>query len=140
FICVVMAAPLFYAVGIIVALLVNLIRRKSAARDKTVYGIVMLPLLLAALEGVGFSWPRAQRVSVERTVAADAATVEARLAAVPPFRRPPPPFLRLKVPRPTAGRGGGLAVGARRSIHFAGGEGRPGDLLLEVGRRERRGR
>jgi hypothetical protein len=35
-------------------------------------------------------------------------------------------------PRPTEARGDGLEVGATRTIHFAGGEGRPGDLLLRV--------
>ena len=35
-------------------------------------------------------------------------------------------------PRPAEATGSGLEVGALRTIHFAGGEGRPGDLVLRV--------
>jgi hypothetical protein len=140
FICILMAAPLFYAVGIIVALTINAIRRKSGRAGPAAYSVVVLPLLLASLEGVDdrLSFSRAERVDVMRTVLADAGTIETRLAAVPTFDAPLPPFLRLKFPRPVAAYGDGLAVGARRTIHFAGGEGRPGDLILEVVRREPR--
>ena len=136
FICIVMAAPIFYAVGIIVALLVTLSRRKPG--QPGAYAIVLLPLLLSSLEGVsdGLSFPRAERVVVSRTIPIDAAAVEARLAAPPRFDAPLPAFLRLRFPRPTAAAGEGLAVGTRRAIHFAGGEGHPGDLIVEVVRRE----
>jgi len=141
FICILMAAPLFYAVGLIVAVLVSAVRgRKSPSAEKSVYGVVLLPLLLASLEGVDdrLSLPRAERVVVQKLVAVDAAAVEARLAAPPAFDAPLPPFLRLKFPRPTAGYGSGLELGSRRTIHFAGGEGRPGDLIVSVVRREPR--
>jgi len=141
FICIFMAAPLFYAIGLVVALLINVARRRAGGgAGPAAYGVIFLPLVLASLEGVDerLSFARAERVAVEKTVSADAATIEARLAAVPAFNAPLPPFLRLKFPRPVAAYGEGLAVGARRTIHFAGGEGRPGDLILEVVRREPR--
>ena len=43
-----------------------------------------------------------------------------------------PLYFRLGFPRPVAASGNGLNVGDRRTIHFAGGEGSPGDLTLEV--------
>ncbi len=45
---------------------------------------------------------------------------------------PLPLYGRLGFPRPTKAWGDGLEVGASRTIHFAGGEGKPGDLLLKV--------
>src|SRR5262249_60028639 len=54
------------------------------------------------------------------------------LASPPHFTGPLPPFLRAGFPRPIAVSGAGLAPGSLRTVHFAGGEGRPGDLVLTV--------
>lgn len=76
---------------------------------------------------------RAESVTVSRVVAATPAEVEAALAAQPRFAETLPFYLRMGFPRPTRALGRGLERGDRRVIHFAGGEGKPGDLVLEVG-------
>ncbi len=48
------------------------------------------------------------------------------------FDEPLPHFLRLGFPTPQWIRGSGLELGDRRVIRFAGGEGEPGNLTLEV--------
>ena len=135
FICIVMAAPLFLAVGIIIGWLVELGRRKlGPERDVTISCLVSLAFLPFALEGVDerLSFPREVTVSVEREVSGDAASVHDRLARTPDFTASLPLFLRVGFPRPTEAWGEGLELGDRRVIHFAGGEGAPGDLVLEV--------
>lgn len=137
FICILMAAPLFYLVGIIIALLVDHDRKRQGIPLRA---IALVPLLLTSLEGVSdrVSFPRGERLVIERTVRAGDAMVETRLATPPRFEKTLPVFLRLKFPRPVGACGEGLTLGARRTIHFAGGEGEPGDLVVEVSSRSPR--
>ena len=65
-------------------------------------------------------------------VAASPQEVENALRYSPRIDRALPFYLRLGFPHPTEARGEGLAPGALRRIHFAGGEGHPGDLVLAV--------
>jgi hypothetical protein len=48
------------------------------------------------------------------------------------IKEPLPAFLRLRFPVPTEAHGRGLQVGDLRIVHFAGGEGKPGDLKVVV--------
>jgi hypothetical protein len=132
FICVLMAAPLFYLVGIIVGVVVDRRRRPPFLR-----AMVLLPLLLTSLEGATPSLTLATRESVTatRVVSASPADVERALAAQPRFHGVLPPFLRLKFPVPQAASGSGLEPGALRVVRFGGGEGKPGDLTLRVAQR-----
>jgi hypothetical protein len=132
FICILMAAPLFYAVAIVLGLLSDRDRRK---RQRPVSMAVLLPLLLlSSLEGTtpALTFRTREVVTARKVVAGSVADVERTLAATPRFEAPLPPFLRLKFPLPAASRGAGLTVGSERVIHFAGGEGKPGDLTLRV--------
>ncbi|MEL6343773.1 MAG: hypothetical protein AAFV53_11620 [Myxococcota bacterium] len=129
-ICILMAAPLFYMVGITAGVVLDMLRsRKPATR-----ALVLTPLILLSVEGVipSLSAPRSEVVTVERVVAGTPAMVEASLARRPDFSTQLPIYLRMGFPRPVRAIGEGLDVGDRRSVHFAGGEGAPGDLLLEV--------
>lgn len=130
FICIIMAAPLFYMVGIIAGVLLDAFEPKRPAARV----MLVAPLMLLAVEGVsdGLSAPRAEAVTVARTVSASPDEVAAALAAQPAFGERLPFYLRMGFPRPTRSLGAGLDEGDRRLIHFAGGEGAPGDLLLEV--------
>jgi hypothetical protein len=132
FICVVMAAPLFYLVGIVVGLIIDHSRRKDRPIGLRV--LILLPLLVASMEGTtpGLTLPAREAVTVTRMVSAAPADVERALGRAPRFDAKLPPFLRMKFPLPAAASGDGLAIGAARTIHFAGGEGKPGDLLLRV--------
>jgi hypothetical protein len=135
FICIVMAAPLFYGIGLIVGLSMDAAERRRRRREGAWMGLlVLLPLVPASLEGVRPEWSfsRDETVFAERIVAAAAGEVEKSLAETPRFERRLPFYLRLKFPRPVAASGSGLEKGSRRVVHFAGGEGKPGDLVLSV--------
>ncbi len=129
-ICILIASPLFYAVGIGVGVAVDWQRRRKAATLSCV-AVLLLPF---SLEGVVPQWtfPRLQTVSVTRVVNASPAAVEQSLAHSPQLQTPLPLGMRL-FPRPLAAWGDGLAVGDVRAVHFAGAEGHsPGDLRMKV--------
>lgn len=133
FICIVMAAPIFYLVAFIVGSIMDSAKRRGEENRRTL-GLMMLPFLLLSMEGVHekLSFPRAETVVAEGIVEGNAAAVEQALSQPPHFDKPLPAYLRLGFPRPVAASGAGLDVGDWRRVRFAGGEGKPGDLVLEV--------
>lgn len=132
FICIIMAAPLFYLVGAVIGLVVDHRRRKE--KSFSLHAMVLLPILLASLEGTTptLTFPTREEVTVRKIVSGSPADVERALAQKPVFDGTLPPFLRMKFPLPVSASGEGLSVGAERKIHFAGGEGKPGDLTMRV--------
>ena len=132
FICVIMTAPLFYLVGAVVGLAID--NQRKRRRALRLHAVVLLPLLLSSLEGTmpALTFPTREQVTVTKSVGGSPAAFEQALARPPRFDGPLPRFLRLKFPLPVESRGDGLTTGAERVIHFAGGEGRPGDLTLRV--------
>jgi hypothetical protein len=136
-ICVLMAAPIAYLIAIGVAVAVSSTRPKGPK----VMGLALLPFVCLSLEGVSdrLSFPREQRVQVERLVTARPEEVEAVLAGPMSFHTRLPIYLRIGFPRPVSARGTGLELGAERAIHFAGGEGHPGDLVMQVESRDSSG-
>jgi hypothetical protein len=136
FICIVMAAPLFYLVGAIVGLLMDRAREKE--KSVALHAVLLLPLLLSSLEGTtpSLSFPRRETITVRKIVNGSPADVERTLAQQPAFDEELPPFLRMKFPLPVSASGEGLMLDAERRIHFAGGEGKPGDLTFRVSERE----
>lgn len=133
FVCIAMAAPLFYGFAILAAVLVDVIRAGRGGPRS--FAVALVPaLVIASAEG---SWPslsfdRAETVAVTKVVAASPEAVEAALARTPTFPDPLPPFLRLGFPVPVEASGAGLEPGDQRTIHFAGGEGHPGDMTFAV--------
>jgi hypothetical protein len=129
FICILMASPIFYLVGAIVAAVVGYGRRKHA--NVTYLALILLPL---SIEGSSprLSFDRNETVSASKVVAARALEVERAISRGPRTDLRLPVYLRMGFPRATASWGEGLEVGATRTIHFAGGEGRPGDLVVRV--------
>jgi hypothetical protein len=140
FICIVMASPLFFLVGAVVARL----RRPEPSLDlleddPTIIGtnvkrlgiILILPL---SLEGVmpGIEMSRTEEVTRSRVVPASTEAVRASLAAPQRFDAELPAFLRIGFPVPGATSGEGLAIGDRRSVQFLHGGHHPGTLHLEV--------
>jgi hypothetical protein len=131
YLCILMASPLFYVVGVIVGAVVDW-NRKKRGMTLSCCALVILPL---ALEGVapGLTFNRLETVAVARTVEATPEEVEQALARSPRIATPLPGFLSIGFPRPLAVQGEGLGVGSRRTIHFSGAEGDPpGDLVTEV--------
>src|SRR6267142_2019746 len=132
FICIVMAAPIFFLVAAAVGLLVDWCNRKN--RSAILPCLVLLGLGPMTLEGTHprLSLNREETVTVTRSIAASPEEVAAALAQSPRLDQPIPFFGRLGFPRPTESHGEGLQPGALRTTHFAGGEGHPGDLVMEV--------
>ncbi len=134
FICILMAAPLFYAVGFIVGMFVDRSRARREVERR--FRVVVLPLLvLMSLEGIAdfLSFPRDEAITVSREVALPAAAARDLLAKGPAFALSElPAFLKLGFPAPHRIEGTGLETGDTWLIHFAGGEGKPGDLRAEV--------
>ncbi|MPZ92509.1 MAG: hypothetical protein GEU68_12875 [Actinobacteria bacterium] len=119
FICILMAAPLFYLVGIVIGIPIDRARRKRQSEGR-VYSIVGIGLLLLSIEGVtpATSFSHHEVVSVTQTVDASATDVRAALATTPTFDASLPFYLKLGFPRPVAAYGSGLDVGDRRTIVF----------------------
>jgi hypothetical protein len=132
-VCILMASPLFYLVGIIVGAIADWQRR----RRSVTLSCCALALLPMSLEGVvpALTFGRMQTVSVTRVVDGTPAQVEAALARSPRLDTPIVGFFpRVGFPQPLQAHGDGLEVGAPRVIHFAGAEGvPPGDLVMRVG-------
>lgn len=130
FICVLMASPIFLAVAVVVGALVDASNRQSRGRVWLGWAV----LLLAAGEGAvpGLTFDREEVVIAERVVAAPLSEVRAALAEPVRVDHPLTPILRIGWPVPVAARGDGLELGDRRIVHFAGGEGEPGDMVFEV--------
>ena len=133
FVCVVMAAPLFYLVAMPIAGAVQR-RRERDEPPGRVYAIVLVPVALLSLEGVfdATTLPVTNRVAATAHVAAGAPEVEAALASVPTFDERPPAFFRhARFPQPVGAEGSGLDVGAVRRIMLSSPAG-PARLDLRV--------
>jgi hypothetical protein len=132
FICILMASPIFFAVAVAIGVMVDSMR-KDRSRT-TICCIGILSFLPMSLEGshARLSFNREETVTASRTVNASPQEVEAALGYSPRTDLRIPLFFRMGFPRPTESHGQGLEPGALRSIHFAGGEGHPGDVVLKV--------
>jgi hypothetical protein len=128
-ICVLMAAPIFYLVGGIIAL----IRRRFGGGPGRV-GVTALLLLPLSVEGVTpeLSVNRSRVVLVGATVNASVEAVRAQLAATPRFDRELPLFFKLGFPTPGHTSGEGLKVGDTRSVVFAHSGHHDGALVMRV--------
>ncbi|HEY4660254.1 MAG TPA: hypothetical protein VIG91_02045, partial [Terriglobales bacterium] len=115
FICIVMASPIFFIVGILVAAVIDWNREKKQAT----LSCLVLILLPMSIEGTSprLSFNREETVRASEVVAASEADVRAALSHSP-RNVPLPIFLRMGFPRPTQAWGKGLEVGASRTIHF----------------------
>jgi hypothetical protein len=136
--CVLMSAPLFYAVAMVVVFVVNATRRGlSTGGSGTASCLVVLAILPMSLEGVTHltTLRRDASVTVTRIVHAPAAAVQRALLEPPRFDRALPLYLRAGFPRPTMTR----IEGQRWVIRMRGGEmrldgmePRAGDLTLAL--------
>lgn len=127
-ICILMAAPIFYLVGLIAGLTADYFGRWKMKCA------VWIVLLIMSIEGLheNVSFDRESRIVSERIIPVNRKTLFACMAIKPDFHTTLPLFLRMGFPRPVAVQGGGLKRGDKRRVTFAGGEGKPGDLVIEV--------
>ena len=131
YLCILMAAPLFYVVGLSIGIPMDTARRKYRDRDGQTLGCIVLVLLPMSLEGVipQFAFDRRQMVEVTRVVDAPAEKVESAMAESPRLGEQLPAFLRIGFPHPMEAKGSGLEVGTERAILFSGAEGDPAGWL-----------
>ena len=132
-VCILMASPLFYLVGVVVGAIADRARRQQRGKSATL-SCVALVLLPLSLEGVvpALTPGREQQVESTRILSVPVTAVEARLAGSPDVHLPLPVLLRL-FPHPLASVGQGIALGDTRTIRFSGAEGMgPGDLVFRV--------
>ncbi|MGI8757714.1 MAG: hypothetical protein ACR2K0_00225 [Acidimicrobiales bacterium] len=138
-ICIVMAAPLFFAIGIPVGLAVDASRGRQEGPGPKLTVVVLAPLLvLSMVEGVtpATTLPSHAAATAERRLEVPPEAVEAALASTPAFGGTVlPAYLRLGFPRPIGAEGGGLDLGDERVITFATPSG-PAPLILRVAARE----
>jgi len=134
FICILMAAPFFYAIGAVVGLIIDVTKSRREWNNR--FRVVVLPALaLMSMEGVTdfLSFSRQEIVTVSHETTLTPAEARAILASGPEFDPDGlPGFLKLGFPQPKKITGDGLETGDKWKISFAGGEGKPGDLLAEV--------
>lgn len=135
-ICILIAAPLAYFIGAILSLATDAMRRRRENRPDNGRSevLILLPFIVMSLEGLSprLSFPRENTVQVESLLNGSPESIRQQLAAPMQFNQSLPPFFLLGFPLPTGAVGEGLQAGARRTVHFAGGEGHPGDLTWEI--------
>jgi len=105
-VCVVMAAPLFYLIAVLITFPVDR-RRRTQPGSGTLYScLIVLAIAPLSLEGVTewTTFDRHTSVTVSRVVHASTAEVERALAEAPRFDRVLPWYLRAGFPRPVASR------------------------------------
>lgn len=128
YLCILMASPLFYAIGIGIGASIDADRNKT-----TTLSCATIAVIILSLDGIVPVQPRQETVSVTRIIPSSIQDIRGALAQSPNIKTPLPWFLRLGFPRPLAASGAGLNVGAPRIIHFSGAEGDPpGDLTLRI--------
>ena len=140
--CVLMSAPLFYAVAVLVGVSADLMRRRSKEPTGTLLrSVAILAVLPFAMEGVvpATSLNRDEIVTARAVVPAAAADVERAIYEPPRFGRPLPRYLRIGFPRPSITRIARGGEGDRWEIEILGGEmridgvePRTGTLVLDV--------
>jgi hypothetical protein len=130
-VCILMAAPVLYFVAAIIGLIAEWITRR---RNKRSTMLVLIPFVAMSFEGVTprLSLPRENVVKVEAIVLGVPESFRHKLSEPFHFGKDLPTFLRLGFPLPTASMSQGLEAGTRKTVHFAGGEGNPGDLTAVI--------
>ena len=117
FICIIMAAPLFYIIGGITGWIIDSSRKKKANK---LHAFPMLFLVgLMSLEGThpSLTFERNHTVRVEKVVSASANSVEQQLNQPLVLGSDVPAFLKI-FPFPSAGEHNGTQLGDKNTLHF----------------------
>jgi hypothetical protein len=129
--CILVAAPLFYFVGFLVGLI---LKWKNGSQSKIRSG-ALGAILLTGIEGShhALSLDRSETIQVSKQLPMSTREAKDSLAAGPLLdNNCLPLFLKLGFPQPQSIQGNDLEVGSIWKIHFAGGEGKAGDLVVRV--------
>ena len=115
-ICILMAAPLFYAIAVFFGKIIDRLKNRNKNKGRMAVFLLILPF---AFEGAHprFSFPRHEEVTVRKTVLIQEAP-EDILSRRLLFTTKPPLFLQLGFPVPLYVTGGGLEPGSRGCIRY----------------------
>jgi len=139
--CIVMSAPLFYAVAIAIAKGGELLQRRRNRETTLLSSLVIVAILPMTVEGTlpATTVSRSETVALTRVVDVPAASVERALFQTPRFDREIPLWLRGGFPRPISTEIKKGSDGIRWIVRFRGGEMRitgiepqTGDLILRL--------
>jgi hypothetical protein len=137
--CIVMSAPLFYVVAIVVAQAAEAIQRRQNRQTTLLSSVLLLAFVPMTLEGVlpFTTINRQDTVTRSKVVHATSESVQHALHQQPRFDRTIPFYLRTGYPRPISTTIDSTPNGTRWVIRFRGGEMRitgiepqAGDLVL----------
>ena len=123
--CIVIAAPIFYGVGFLIALVYDRIQGRDKARM-----LLLLPILLLLAEPWQIHKPTISTVVTE--VQFDHDISMSQLQSPPTIPTALPLFFQYGFPQPQTITGGGLAVGDQTKIEFLSSTKGLGALVLEV--------
>lgn len=125
--CIVVAAPIFYSVGLLVALVYDRLMKRG--RDKASM-VLLAPLLLLIAQPWKLNTPVSSTVStaVEFEHELSMQEFDASISSLPEL----PIFFRYGFPKPLSIMGQGLSVGDQRSIDFLSSTRGEGTLVLEI--------
>ncbi|MDP9196162.1 MAG: hypothetical protein M3O22_05260 [Pseudomonadota bacterium] len=117
YICILFVAPLFYAVGALIAWQVDRARKRKGTAAQA--AVLACCLAVLSLEGATdlTTFPRDNVVEVSQIIPADITQVREQLAKTPAFPEQKPFFLRI-FPYPVHISGQGLEPGDERRAHF----------------------
>lgn len=123
-ICIIMAAPLFYGVGLLVAWAIDSARK----RDQPMRALVLLPLAILSTEGVTPATTVGQLDSATSSIVVPATAEEVERALAQPLlfdQSELPMYLSMGFPTPVEAQGTGLELGDQRVVKFDGAAERP---------------
>jgi len=130
-VCIIMAAPIFYGVGAIIGLIVELLRKRDQANLQAVF---ILPFLFIAGEGHKiFKQPPLRTITTTQIVSAQHSLDN--LNTPPNFMEDLPLFFQMGFPKPIAIEGEGLEQGSLRKIQFESNTKGIGTLSLQIKKR-----
>ena len=120
YICIFFAAPIFYFVGAVIGVIIDIVLKRMKKRS-TIHasGIAVFIFMLFSLEGVTdlLTWPRFNEIKASKVVNANIADIRAQLAKTPQLGPKKPFFLKI-FPYPVNITGEGLDIGDERIVKF----------------------
>ena len=128
FICILLMAPIFYAVGLLVTAGYLALRKSDQKKTKV---SVMVPLLILAFQPLEYISPLKTH-TIETTKEVNPNVSFTTLNTSPKFTKNMPLFFQAGFPKPIAISGNGTSIGDQRIISFKSSTKGIGELVLEI--------
>ncbi len=130
-ICVIMAAPIFYAVAAVIIFFIEVVKHKLK-KNKKQYSFALIPLLLLMGQAYDFNTtPKTHTVESTVIVTGNPQLIQLNQQQLDLFANYPS-FFKMGFPKPVDIQGQGIELGAQRHIQFLSETRGIGTLQLEV--------